>query len=448
MRVRAPFAGLALGAALAGSVLAASRTSAKIGERPAIERHLDQADIDSGKVRFRELFEYGQRLFDAQYNKLDGAGRPATTGTGAPRTPNQPAFTRISGPDANSCLGCHSQPRSGGAGDFAANVFVMGQDRDPVVETLDPRDSEERNSLGMMGAGPIEMLAREMTADLIAIREAATREAHATGDPVRRRLVTKGVSFGDILVQPDGRVDPRGINGVDWDLIVKPFHQKGAVVSLREFSNTAMNQHHGIQSVERFGRDADPDRDGVVNEMTVGDITAITVFQAALNVPGRVMPRDRARRAAAHQGEELFARVNCSACHVRALALNHPVFTEPNPYNPPGNLTVAEAPRLFSFDLTWEGPGPRLERQPDGTAIVRAFTDLKRHDVSDGAYNHFANERAAQGSLIGFAPEARASRDAFFALSQADQDAVIEFLKTLQVLPDNSPRVITERQEK
>src|SRR5258708_26437543 len=302
MRVRAPFAGLALGAALAGSVLAASITSAKIGERPAIERHLDQAEIDSGKVRFRELFEYGQRLFDAQYNKLDGAGRPATTGTGAPRTPNQPAFTRISGPDANSCLGCHSQPRSGGAGDFAANVFVMGQHRDPVVETLDPRDSEERNSLGMMGAGPIEMLASEMTADLIAIREAATREAHATGDPVRRRLVTKGVSFGDILVQPDGRVDPRGINGVDWDLIVKPFHQKGAVVSLREFSNTAMNQHHGIQSVERFGRDADPDRDGVVNEMTVGDITAITVFQAALNVPGRVLPRDRPRRAPARQG--------------------------------------------------------------------------------------------------------------------------------------------------
>ena len=48
---------------------------------------------------------------------------------------------------------------------------------------------------------------------------------------------------------PDGRVDPREIEGVDWDLVVRPFHQKGAVASLRDFTNTALNQHHGIQTV-------------------------------------------------------------------------------------------------------------------------------------------------------------------------------------------------------
>ena len=122
---------------------------------------------------------------------------------------------------------------------------------------------------------------------------------------------------------------------------MKPFHQKGAVVSLREFSNTAMNQHHGIQSVERFGRDADPDRDGTMNEMTVGDITAITIYQAALNVPGRVMPHGSARRAAAERGEQLFKRVKCTPCHIPALVLDHPNFTEPSPYNPPGNLAAA-----------------------------------------------------------------------------------------------------------
>ncbi len=484
---------VAVGAATIAAFARADSAGVHIGERPSIEQHTDQTEIDSGAIGLKELIRRGRLLFDAQYNKLDGAGRPATTGTGAPRAANQPAFTRISGPDANSCLGCHSQPRSGGAGDFVANVFVMAQDRDPVVETLDPRDSEERNTLGMMGAGPIEMLAREMTADLIAIREAAVKEAASNGGPVRRKLETKGVSFGDIVVHSNGRVDPRGIEGVDWDLIVKPFHQKGAVVSLREFSNTAMNQHHGIQSVERFGKDTDPDGDGVVNEMTVGDITAITIYQAALNTPGRVIPRHPARRAAAERGERLFEVVKCTSCHRPALVLDLPVFTEPNPYNPPGNLRPGDVRRVLSFDLTREGASPRLERRPDGSAVVRAFTDLKRHDISDGEYVHFANERAYQGSLIGFAPaaafthpprprptrefltrklwdvgssapyghrgdlttmteaiyfhggEARTSRDAFFALAQTDQDAIIEFLKTLQVLPDGSPASVAER---
>ena len=39
-------------------------------------------------------------------------------------------------------------------------------------------------------------------------------------------------------------------------------------MSIREFTNTAYNQHHGIQSTERFGRDTDPDGDGFTNELT------------------------------------------------------------------------------------------------------------------------------------------------------------------------------------
>jgi cytochrome c peroxidase len=472
---------------------AASEGGTRVGERPAIERHLDQADVESGKVRFADLFRHGQLLFDARFNRLDGQGRPAVTGHGQPRGPGQPEFIRTSGPDANSCAGCHNQPRSGGAGEFVANVFVLAQERDPVVTTLDVRDSNERNTLGMMGAGPIEMLAREMSAELIAIREGARAEARASGEPVRRPLRAKGVSFGTILVHPDGLVDPRGIEGVDWDLIVKPFHQKGAVVSLREFSVTAMNHHHGIQGAERFSAGVDADKDGVADELTAGDATALAVFQAALNTPGRVLPRDRARRSAAERGEKVFATAGCATCHLPALTLADPVFTEPNPYNPQGSLRVRDVRRPFSFDLTRQGPGPRLERLPGGGAVVRAYTDLKRHDISDADYHHFANERAPQGTLAGVAPpsdftepppprpvrqfltrklwdagntdpyghrgdlttlteaihfhggEARASRDAFFALPEPDRATVIEFLKTLQVLPDGSLRVVVSR---
>jgi cytochrome c peroxidase len=464
-------------------VRAGTGEEVRIGERPAVERHVDQAEVDSGKVGLEELFAQGRVLFEAVFNTLDGQGRPGSTGAGAPRVADQPSFIRTSAPDANSCFGCHAQPRSGGAGDFVANVFVLAQVRDPVTMSVGPTDSDERNALGMFGAGPIEMLAREMSADLIAIREAAAVRARESGAPVTRPLAAKGVSFGTITVLPDGRVDPAGIRGVDWDLVVKPFHQKGAVVSLREFTNNAMNHHHGMQSVERFGEGADPDRDGIADELTVGDITAAVVFQAALATPGRLVATNPVRRAAAERGERTFRSIGCAACHVPAMVLENPRFTEPNPFNPPGNLRISEVPRPFTFEMTREGEGRRLERLPGGRALVRAFTDLKRHDLNDEDFSHFANEQLPQGTLAGFAPpsaftvpppprptrefltrklwdagnsapyghrgdlttlteaihfhggEARSARDAFFALPEEERACVVEFLKSLQVLP-------------
>jgi hypothetical protein len=84
---------------------------------------------------------------------------------------------------------------------------------------------------------------------------------------------------------------------------------------------------------------------------------------------------------AIRQGEITFRKIGCASCHVPALTLENPVYSEPNPYNPAGNLRVQDVARPFTFDLTREGPLPRLERTPDGKAIVRAFTDLKRHKM-------------------------------------------------------------------
>jgi len=464
----------------AGTVLHAE--AAPIGERPAIEHHVDQAAIDSGKLGIRDLFASGERLFVARFNMLDGQGRPGSTGTGAPRVPDQPSFIRTSSPESNSCAGCHAQPRPGGAGDFVANVFVLAQALDPVTFSVSPEFSDERNTLGMMGSGAIEMLAREMSDALIVIREQAKAEAAAAGSPVTKDLLAKGVSFGRITARPDGKIDPTEIEGVDWDLIVKPFHQKGAVVSLREFTNNAMNHHHGMQSTERFGEDVDADLDGVINELTVGDMTAVTIYQAALDAPTRIAPRDPARRAAVGRGEKVFAEVGCTSCHLSGLALESRYFTEPNPYNPPGNLRPEDVARPFKFDLTRDGLAPRIRRTPSGGAWVPAFTDLKRHDLNDDELEHFANEQIPQGMLNGFADpddftippaprptrefltrklwdagntdpyghrgdlttlteaiffhggDARESRDAFLSRPQADQDAVIEFLKSLQVV--------------
>ena len=453
-----------------------------IGERAAVEYHMDQSDIERKKISLKKIIEHGKTVFDARFNALDGRGRPASTGGGQPRDAHdQPAFLRTSGPDANSCAGCHNQPSSGGAGDFVANVFVLAQNLDPVTYSLSPNFSNERNTLGMFGSGAIEMLAREMSARLISIRKKAHKRAVRENRAITKALVSKGVSFGKIVVHPDGMIDPSQIEGVDWDLIIKPFHQKGAVVSLREFSNNAANHHHGIQAVERFGENTDPDQDGVMNELSVGDLTALTVYQATLAVPKQKYSSNYKRRKAARLGKKVFNKVGCNSCHIPTMTLKSRYFSEPNPYNPAGNLQLADVMAPLVWDMTKAMPkGSLLKRYKDG-AIINAFTDLKRHNLCDEDFTHFCNEIIPQGSLVGFADaadftiaaqerpteqfltrklwdvansspyghrgdlttvteavyqhggEARKVRDAYMELETRQQDQVVEFLKTLGV---------------
>lgn len=470
-----------------GSTVAETPHPMPFPERPALDGYVDQTAIDNGTMGLPEILEAGAKRFTARFSKPDGQGRPAATGDSKPTKRDRtvaPEFIRTSGPDANSCQGCHNQPRMGGSGEFIANVFVLAQFLDPVTESVSSRFSNERNTPGMMGAGAIEMLAREMTADLVRVRETATQRALASGTSVTLPLETKGVSFGSITVRPDGTVDGSAIQGVDPDLVIKPFGRKGVIISLREFTINAMNHHHGMQAIERFGwprtGQTDFDEDGVPIELTVGDITACTIFQAALPVPGRVVPSDPARRQAAERGEQLFSTTGCASCHIPSMVLNNRFFSEPNPYNRPGNLRPHHVPNPFRFDLTEKGPLLRLERTANGGAIVRAFTDLKRHRICDEKDPFFCNEKLRQDgvptdefltsklwdvgnsapyghrgdlttiteAILHHGGEARRSRNLFKQLSLREQADIIEFLQSMQVVSEGVSRVVKDRELK
>ena len=117
--------------------------------------------------------------------------------------------------------------------------------------------------------------------------------------------------------------------------------------------NNAFNQHHGIQSTERFGVDTDPDSDGVKNEATRADVTALTVYQAVLAAPGRVIPNNPTIEKAIWNGEQLFEKIGCSSCHISKLPLDNRgwIYEEPSPYNPPTNLRRGDA-ALLRLDLS------------------------------------------------------------------------------------------------
>ncbi|HEY3459057.1 MAG TPA: di-heme oxidoredictase family protein [Bryobacteraceae bacterium] len=447
------------------------------------------------------LIRYGKQLFEARFTVQEGFGRPLTKGTGAPLSdPASPlAFprnnNRLSGPESNSCAGCHNQPISGGAGDLSTNVFVLGQrfdfitfDGNDVVAGRGAMDesgrpatlqsvANSRSTVDMFGAGYYEMLARQITGDLQAIRDRLQPGQQA-------RLHSKGISFGLLARKADGSWETAGVEGLCPEsvassdaghppsLLILPFHQAGATVSLRVFTNDAFNHHHGMQSTERFGIGTDADGDGVTDELTRADITACTLFQATLPVPTRVLPRDPALRKAALEGEEIFARIGCVGCHIPALPLDQRgwIYTEPNPYNPAGNLRVGEAPGL-AVDLTSdELPQPRL-KPAHGVVTVPLYTDFKVHDICDGPNDpnrELLDANQAAGSeaffagntkfltrrlwAVGSKPnffhhgqfttiheailahfgEALGTQRTFRELSSYQQGAIIEFLKTLK----------------
>lgn len=487
---------------------------AQLGSEVAVPTHL--ADGEEFTVGLDQLLAHGRLLFEAVWTVQEGGGRPQAKGTGAALSdPSDPLvfprdFNRVSGPDSNSCSGCHNAPRSGGGGDIVGNVFVLGQrfdfatfDRDDFTTTKGALDengdpvelqsiANSRNTLGMFGSGYIEMLARQMTVDLVAIRDGLAPGMAAP-------LVTKGISFGTLARNADGTWDTSAVEGLAApsltspnasqppSLLVRPFHQAGAVVSLRQFGNNAFVQHHGIQAVERFGDGTDPDGDGFTDEITRADMTAVTLFQATLPVPGRVIPNDPDIEQAVLAGEALFDAVGCTECHVPSLPLDDDgwVFVEPNPFNPPGNLQSGEVPD-FGVDLTDHRlPQPRLRVSKGGVVRVPAYTDLKLHDITSGpgdpnrepldmlepagSPEFFAgNSRFLTRKLWGIANEppffhhgqfttmrqaieahhgeAEASHQAWEALDDSGRDSIIEFLKTLQVLPAGTRFLVVDEE--
>jgi Di-haem oxidoreductase, putative peroxidase len=476
-----------------------------IGKEVAIPRHLQ--DGEEYTLPVRAVVAHGHDFFAANWTSEEGAGRPLAKGTGAPLADaGEPLmfphnFNRLSGPDANSCAGCHNAPFGvpGGGGDIVGNVFVLGQrfdfatfDHDDGMPTRGAVDengdfvtaetfANSRATIGMFGSGYTEMLAREITADL-------QTERDATGAGQSTPLSSKGISFGTLSRHADGTWDVSAVEGLappslrttgadnPPSLIILPFHQAGAVVSLRQFSNNAFVQHHGIQSEERFGTGTDPDGDGFVNEATRADITAVTIYQATLAVPGRVIPHDPDVEQAVLTGEDEFTQIGCAECHRPALPLSPAGrnFVEPNPYNPPGNLRPGEAPD-FVVDLnTGTFPLPRLKADRNGVTWVPIFTDFKLHDITSGPddpnrerlnmqfpagspeffagnsrfltkrlwgaaneppFFHHGKYTTMREAILAHHGEAEAARTAFAALTDYERDSIIEFLKTLQVLP-------------
>jgi hypothetical protein len=474
-----------------------AHTQSTIGRETAVSRHL--RDGEDGTLPVRDLVEFGRQLFTASWTDQDGAGRPLNKGTGQPLSdPARPltgarAFNRVSGPDANSCQGCHNAPFgiTGGNGDIVTSAFESAQrfdfvsfDRTDTKATSGAVDESRRavslqtigavrSTPGLFGAGYLEMLARQITADLQRVRDSL-----APGQS--RPLVAKGISFGTLARRSDGQWDVSRVDGLPASsvrvaggkpsLVVCPWRRDGSGASLREVTIEEYNRHHGIQAADRFGVDTDPDGDGVPNEITHADLTAAVVFEATLPVPGRLISTAPEIEQAVWMGEQLFERIGCARCHVRSLPLDRRgwIYSQPG-IDEDGTLRRAE-PRAVAVDLTSAAlPQPRLVPAHATAAAVQipAYTDFKLHDITDPGqpsdderkfltrrlwgvgnqppYFHHGRFTTLREAVRAHAGEALEERAAFDRLRKHEQDCLVEFLKSLQVLPPGTKDLIVDQ---
>ena len=439
-----------------------------LGEGPMIKNHFDQNKIN--EYDLDEIIEHGEFLFKGSFNELDWLGRHETSGTTKtrPRRESPQNFNRISGPDANACVACHNLPRIGGGGDNSNNVFGLASDIDFAtlegsVGSEDDSSSvlditNERNTIGVFGSGLVELLSREITIDLFNIVEKSKKLSLDENRIIKADLDSKGINYGYIEVHPNGFIDRSNVDGIDSDLVLRPFIQKGVIGTLRDFSNISMNHHHGMQSEELAGFNSDLDRDGIVNELTEGDITAVTIFQATLDFPNNVFSENDEIKNAQLKGKEVFNNIGCASCHMPTLPLKSLMFVEPGPLNTEISTTLAESKKTLVVNL--EDYVSKLEKDDDGNYLIPIWSDLKRHDMGPKLDNERPLQKGVPTNywltkkLWGFYSEppflhhgranllndviemhqgdAKISSDAYFDFESDEQQYLIEFLKSFK----------------
>jgi hypothetical protein len=263
------------------------------------------------------------------------------------------------------------------------------------------------------------------------------------------QLETKGISFGSVVADTEGVIDTTNIEGIDTDLIVRPFGRKGEFASVREFDVGALMFHLGMQPVEAVGQNIDADGDGIVNEVGIGEVSALEIFVTTQDTP-RQLPMGPDESA----GFRRFKNIGCSDCHRPFLKTWNPILQYSYPEVPEDpNRNV-----FFSVDLTTGMPS--FEQHARGGLIVRLFSDLKRHDmgpelaerfhgaddqenrefitaklwgVADSApYLHDGRALTLNEAILLHGGEAAAIRDAYAALNTRQKNQIIGFLRTLR----------------
>jgi cytochrome c peroxidase len=275
---------------------------------------------------------------------------------------------------------------------------------------------------------------------------------------------------------------------------------------LRAFVREGANNELGMQAVELVGHGVDGDHDGVVDELSVGDITALEIYVAAQPRPvtrvelaahGLIEPLTPEEIEAIEQGETLFSQIGCDQCHRPTLTVEDPVFHAPSqsPFYRdavfPGGLQPraegVDTIRAISYDMTRDLLDNIVETpdgeevhlgvftsDPQGGTPIPLYADLKRHDMgpeladavdeigtgpsvwltralwgvgSTDPYLHDGRATTLAEAIRAHGGEAAAVRDAYVALGDDERAQIIAFLENMVLFRDEEDEEEAASQE-
>lgn len=413
---------------------------------------VSQEAVDAGQYTVDDLFVFGDALFGHEFRTENGYGD-----AGEPTPLRRVHLSRRGGLDNYSCFGCHSLGGPDGAGALTQNVLFDG-------DGIDQRSALVRNPPAALGLGFVQAVAVEMSTNLAWQRAEALAEAERSGAPQTVSLETTGVSFGVLTANPDGTLDTAGVEGIDPDLVVRPFGWKGKFATLRRTIEDAARVHFGVQSTvlsEDSEQSPDPallgpgpdwwdrDADGVQRELEEGTLTATSVYLAMLESPLVIPPASAELRARWARGSAVFDEVRCNDCHRREMAIGS-AFLDVSPDSTDGEPVEVDLKRDGEFpkssntvamfsDLKRHAMGPELaEPRPEPGSNVAGDVWLTRPLwglAESGPYLHDGRAPTIPAAILAHGGEAADSRDRFTALDPAAQADLHIFLLSLTRAP-------------
>lgn len=384
-------------------------------------------------------------------------------------TPNDPlAHGDGLGPvfNATSCAGCHFQGGLGGGGSARHNAVgfeVMPRPADPTFRTgtvhafsVDPAHRESAAQLHKMfpvvkgrtippppggdphcggyavtipDFDPVQTQGVQTTAlfgagwiDLIsdrAIRHNHRRRAIA-GATDELKLRFDGVPVGRL------RTLAGGVGKFGW---------KGQFATLEEFVAAACANELGLGTpISRQAAPLSAPELTAEPDLDRGQFRQLVAFVKTLPRPVEAEPTSEAAR-----GKELFGSVGCAVCHVPDMGGVKGVYTDfllyalsdPTPPGSGGGLPEYDREPPPQLNL----PGRPADEPKPGEWKTPALWG-----VADSApYLHDGSAATLADAIRAHRGDAKAVTEAYLKLSQADQAAVVAFLKTLKAPPDAIP---------
>ncbi|MBT8123738.1 MAG: hypothetical protein KJO81_02815 [Gammaproteobacteria bacterium] len=482
------------------------------GNGPALQATITQADLPS--MSLRDIRRQGALMYTTPFRHADGHGDgpginpndPTTENgsgdgdgilgnTGRPTLQGNGTWLRLNGLDTQTCLECHGVIDNsvipailgvGGQAGISASPFFNSRNAD-----IDDSDGNSLEKLGIaafdgrainppknLGMGGVELAGMEISRRLNRISSLASRLAQRADRRVRLPLVAKGINFGDIIAKRNGDLDTSLVEGVDGDLVIRPFGRKGEFDTIRGFDTGAMAFHIGMQSVDEFGP-GDPDGDGIEDELTTGEMSALHIFLTTSERPfQQKLSTDEQRR-----GKRIFNRIGCTGCHKPTINTRSPVLE----YRITGGGVIdPDQEPYFSVDLSSDVPeGARFETNRRGGIKVPIFSDYKRHNMGSrlaesfhaletpdcdnevsgteitncnfitmklwgladtAPYLHDGRALTVFEAIAFHGGEAQRVRDRFLGLSKGGQNALLAYLGTLKNPVDPNQDVLNQVQ--